>query len=71
MLKANPQPKQDAQEMAKGTKAVPSIRPASVGNLLPGLLRIYLPSYSPHDVEISPGIQVLADKYTIMAIKTS
>jgi len=39
--------------------------------LLPGLLRIYLPNYSPHKVRISPGIEALADKYTKMAIKTS
>ena len=71
MLKANPQPKRGAQEVAKETKTVPSIKPAAVKNLLPGLLRIYLPNYSPHNVEISPGIQVLADKYTEMAIKTS
>jgi predicted metal-dependent hydrolase len=50
MLKANPQPKSKAEEVSKGTKAVPSIRPASVGNLLPGLLRIYLPNYTPHDL---------------------
>lgn len=71
MLKANPQPKRGAEEMAKGKKTVPSIKPAAVKNLLPGLLRIYLPNYSPHNVEISPGIQVLADKYTKMAIKTT
>jgi hypothetical protein len=71
MLKANPQPKREAEEIVKGTKTAPTIKPATVGNLLPGLLRIYLPNYSPHDVEISPGIQVLADKYTKMAIKTA
>ena len=71
MMKANPQPKRGAEDVAKDAKAVPMIRSASVGNLLPGLLRIYLPNYTPHDVEISPGIQVLADKYTKMAIKTS
>lgn len=71
MLKVHPQPKQGAQKMAKDTKNVPSIKPAAVKNLLPGLLRIYLPSYSPHNVEISPGMQVLADKYTKMAIKTA
>jgi len=71
MLKANPQPKKGAKEIARGSKAVPVVKAASVGNLMPGLLRIYLPSYTPHDVEISPGIQVLADKYTKMALKTS
>lgn len=70
MLQASPQPKRKAQEAANGTKAMPLIRPASVGNLLPGLLRIYLPNYTPHDVTISPGIEVLAEKYTKMAIKT-
>ncbi len=43
----------------------------SVRSLFPGLLRIYLPSYTPHDVEISPGIQSLADKYSAMATRTS
>ena len=71
MLKANPQPKRGAKKVAKGMEAGPSIRSASVGNLMPGLLRIYLPNYSPHDVEISPGIQILADKYTKMAIKSA
>ncbi len=47
------------------------IRPASARNLLPGLLRIYLPNYTPNDIKIAPGIEVLADKYTKMAIKTS
>jgi len=69
MLKAKPQPKRGTEQVAKRTEAAPLIKPTSVGNLLPGLLRIYLPNYSPHDVKISPGIQVLADKYTKMAIK--
>ena len=51
--------------------ATARVQPASVGNLLPGLLRIYLPNYTPHDVKISPGIQQLADKYTNMALETS
>jgi hypothetical protein len=38
---------------------------------MPGLLRIYLPNYTPHDVKISPGIQVLADKYSKMATNIS
>ena len=70
MLKANPQPKR-VEEEATGIKAVPSIRATSVSNLIHGLLRIYLPNYTPHDVNISSGIQVLADKYTKMAIKIS
>lgn len=71
MLKVSPQPKRDKEQVTESAKTTPSIRSASVGNLLPGLLRIYLPNYSPHDVEISPGIADLAEKYTKMAIKTS
>jgi len=44
---------------------------ASARDLFPGLLRIYLPSYTPHDVEIAPGIQALADKYSEMALHAS
>ena len=44
---------------------------ARVRDLLPGLLRIYLPSYTPHDVEIAPGMQTLADKYSELALQTS
>ena len=39
--------------------------------LLPAIMRIYLPSYTPHDLEISPAMQVLADKYTELATSTS
>jgi predicted metal-dependent hydrolase len=77
MLAANPQTKQGTETQAilteseKSIENVPTIKTATVGNLMPGLLRIYLPNYNPHDIEISPGIQVLADKYTEMAIKVS
>ena len=70
MLTVSPPKKRSAKE-ATDQKKAPLARAASLGNLLPGLLRIYLPSYTPHDVTIAPGIQVLADKYTRMAIKTS
>jgi len=42
-----------------------------VRDVLPGMLRIYLPSYTPHAVEVSPGMERLAEKYTAMAVKTS
>lgn len=71
MMSVSPQPKLGAQELAERRKASPMPPPARVRDLLPGLLRIYLPSYTPHDVDIAPGIQVLADKYSEMAIKTS
>jgi predicted metal-dependent hydrolase len=71
MLKVSPPPKRSAKEVSERKKAEPMARASSIRSLLPGLLRIYLPSYTPHDVKIAPGIQVLADKYTEMAIKTS
>ena len=71
MLKTSPPPKRSAKELAERQKSSAMPQMVSAGSLLPGLLRIYLPSYTPHDVKISPGIQVLADKYTKMAIKTS
>ena len=60
-----------SEEAAERKMANRAARASSIRNLLPILLRIYLPGYTPHDVEIAPGIQVLADKYTEMAIKTS
>ena len=69
MLEVRPQQKTD--KTIDREEKLARVQPASVGNLLPGLLRIYLPNYTPHDVEISPGIQQLADKYTNMALETS
>lgn len=71
MLKVSPPAKRRGGEVAETTKASSLSRGASLRRTLPGLLRIYLPSYTPHDVEIAPGIQALADKYTAMATKTS
>ena len=70
MMKVRPPPKLSAEERAE-RKRNQRLRPATrARDLLPGLLRIYLPNYTPHNVEIAPGMQVLADKYTAMAIKT-
>jgi len=71
MLKVSPAPKRSAAEKAKLERTELEIAPGSVWRLLPKLLRIYLPSYTPHALEVAPGIQVLADKYSEMAIKTS
>ena len=71
MMSVSPPPNLSAQQKAERRSASRMPRPARVRDLLPGLLRIYLPSYTPHDVEVAPGMQVLADKYTAMAIKTS
>jgi predicted metal-dependent hydrolase len=71
MLKVSPPPKRGTNEVVEHKTAAPMARGLSIRVLLPALLRIYLPSYTPHDVEIAPGIQVLADKYTKMATETS
>lgn len=69
MLKTRPPQKTETGRASSETRSLPGIRQPTVGSLLPGLLRIYLPNYTPHDVEISPGIQVLADKYSKMALE--
>ena len=80
MLKVRPQKKRGKNEVINRDDRLIDLsiqvnfygRIASVGSLLrAGLLRIYLPSYTPHSLEISPGIQKLADKYSKMALETS
>ncbi|MDE0989347.1 MAG: metal-dependent hydrolase [Pseudomonadales bacterium] len=66
MLKVRPQPDAGLKDVPAETMSV-FAQPTSATSLMPGLLRIYLPNYTPHDVEISAGIQTLADKYTKMA----
>lgn len=74
MMSVRPPPKLSAAEKAERAeqkKTSRILQPARARDLLPGLLRIYLPSYTPHDVEIAPGMQALADKYSEMALQTS
>ena len=52
--------------VAGATFEMPKVR-----EILPRLLRIYMPSYTPHEVKVSPGIEVLAEKYSAMAVKRS
>ncbi|MFP6804441.1 MAG: metal-dependent hydrolase [Pseudomonadales bacterium] len=66
MLKVRPQPDAGLKDVPAETMSV-FAQPTSATSLMPGLLRIYLPNYTPHDVEISAGIQTLADKYTKLA----
>jgi hypothetical protein len=42
-----------------------------VRDVLPSLFRIYLPSYTPHRVEVSEGMERLAERYTAMALRQS
>lgn len=71
MLKECPPPERSAEEMAAQREADPMGGRLALIKALPQFLRIYLPNYTPHDIEIAPGIEALADKYTAMAIKTS
>ena len=66
MLKTWPQEKTALSK----TVTFPALKTNSPRSLPPGLFRIYLPNYTPHDVEISPGMQALADKYSAMAVDT-
>ena len=40
-------------------------------HLLPKLLRTYLPSYTPHDIEFSEEMAELAEAYSARALRTS
>jgi predicted metal-dependent hydrolase len=71
MLSVSPQPERSPEEIAAQNAADRMNHAASPRKPLPALLRTYLPSYSPHQVQIAPGIQHLAEKYTAMAIRTS
>ncbi|MDG1959246.1 MAG: metal-dependent hydrolase [Candidatus Binatia bacterium] len=71
MLKVRPQPKLSAEEIAQQNAADRMGNASSLRSLIPALLGTYLPTYTPHQVEIAPGIQPLADKYTAMALKVS
>ncbi|MCH2187209.1 hypothetical protein MK280_15200 [Myxococcota bacterium] len=42
-----------------------------VRDVLLRLVRIYMPSYTPHEVQVSPGIERLAEKYSAMTVKRS
>ena len=71
MLKTRPQPMRKGKEATATSNAAFSLRPVSIKNLLPDLLSIYLPSYTPHNVQIPVDLQRLADKYTQMAIRVT
>ena len=52
--------------IAGATFKMPRVR-----DVLPRLLRIYMPGYSPHEVQISPGMEALAEKYSSLAVQRS
>lgn len=72
MLRTCPQPKESVDRATEHPVYARVSRGATtVGEFLPSVLRIYMPSYSPHDVEIAPGMERLARKYSEMALATS
>ena len=69
MVKANAGRK--TERVPEAVLAGADFRMPKVRDVLPRFLRIYMPSYTPHEVEISPGIEALAEKYSAMALKRS
>ena len=71
MLEVSPPPKRTAEEKRKRARMRRQALGDFLRNHLGAYLRIYLPSYSPHRIEIAPQMQVLAEKYDAMATHTS
>jgi predicted metal-dependent hydrolase len=71
MLEVMPPPKRSEEELKARKRKEREDRRDAFRRLLPAVIRIYLPNYSPHKVEISPAMEILADKYTAMANSTS
>jgi len=45
--------------------------PAIRKHMLPKLLRTYLPSYTPHDIQMTDEMKLMANHYSQMAVRTS
>jgi hypothetical protein len=71
MLEVMPPPKRSPEVIKERRAKARAQLGDAVCRLLPAVLRIYLPNYSPHKLDISPYMQVVADKYTEMATSTS
>lgn len=72
MLRECPQPESPGKAPVEDPIQARLSRSGSrLADVLPRVLRIYLPSYTPHRVEIAPGIETLARKYDELAIETS
>jgi predicted metal-dependent hydrolase len=71
MLEVMPPPKRSPEVIKERRAKARAQLGDAVRRLLPAVLRIYLPNYSPHKLDISPYMQVVADKYTEMATSTS
>ena len=71
MMKLSPQPERSPEDIRARRKLGRAAGRLALRRLLPSLIRIYLPSYTPHALEVSPAMQDIADKYTEMATNTS
>ncbi len=71
MLSVSPPPQRSAEERRARRAMQREARSLALRHLLPGILRIYLPGYTPHALTVSPAMQAIADKYSEMAISTS
>ncbi|MCH2185780.1 metal-dependent hydrolase [Myxococcota bacterium] len=69
MLRANA-----GRKISRGSSDVVAgarLKVPTLQSVLPQLLRSYMPGYSPHEIEVSPGIEALAEKCSAMAVKRS
>ncbi len=71
MLEVMPPPERSPEVKRARKQFERAERRRAFKELLPAIIRIYLPNYSPHDLEISPAMQIIADKYTALATSTS
>jgi predicted metal-dependent hydrolase len=71
MLEVRPPARRTSEDRGARRQMARGARRAAFRHLLPNLFRIYLPSYTPHGIEISPSMQAIAAKYTEMAVSTS
>ncbi len=71
MLEVSPPPERTPEQRRARKQMARAERRLAFRHLLPCLIRIYLPWYSPHKLEVSPAMQVIADKYSAMATVTS
>lgn len=71
MLTVTPPPKRSAEERQARKAMAREARSLALRRLLPSIMRIYLPGYTPHALTVSPAMQAIADKYSEMATTTS
>lgn len=71
MLEVSPPPSRSASQARAHKQTARAGRRLALRHLLPNIIRIYLPGYTPRALEVSPAMQRIADKYTAMATSTS